>query len=73
MLQYICTTQRDEMQRTWYGILALENGRTAVKADALSTDGASVQTLVARMNRHQASLLHFDELIDDYLKYLEMI
>ncbi|WP_394271905.1 hypothetical protein [Butyricicoccus sp.] len=67
MLHYIRTEQRDRQQRTWYGVLAVENGRTAAHADGLTLDGDSAQAFVQRMNAGQASLLHFPELIDDYL------
>ena len=67
MLHYIRTEQRDRQQRTWYGVLAVENGRTAAHADGLTLDGDSAQAFVQRMNAGQASLLHFLELIDDYL------
>lgn len=67
MLHYICTQRKDKRQRTWYGVLAKENERTVVQADSLTLDGVSAQALVRRMNAGQASLLHFSELIDDYL------
>lgn len=67
MLSYICTAEKDDSQRTWYGVLALENGRTAAHAGQLTCDGQSAQAFVSRMNDNQASLLHFSELIDDYL------
>lgn len=67
MLAYIRTEQEDEFQRTWYGVLALENGELAARADQLSRNGWSVQALVARMNALHASKMHFYELIDDYL------
>lgn len=67
MLHYIRTVQKDDEQRIWYGVRALENGTTAAQADQLTTDIQSVQELITRMNRCQASLVHFDELIDDYL------
>lgn len=67
MLHYIRTEQRDSQQRIWYGVLAVENGRTAAQADRLTLDGDSAQAFVLRMNTGQASLLHFPELIDDYL------
>ena len=50
MLQYIRTEQKDDRQRTWYGVLALEDGKPAAHADQLSTNGWSAQALVARMN-----------------------
>ena len=67
MLHYIRTIQRDDKQRTWYGVCALEDGAPAAQADQLTMDKQSVQELITRMNRCQASLVHFDELIDDYL------
>ncbi|MCD8356224.1 MAG: hypothetical protein LUE11_06595 [Clostridia bacterium] len=67
MLQYIRTEQKDDRQRTWYGVLALEDGKPAAHADQLTTNGWSAQALVARMNDFHASLIHFPELIDDYL------
>ncbi|MDO4286817.1 MAG: hypothetical protein Q4C40_03745 [Eubacteriales bacterium] len=68
MLQYICTEQKDDRQRIWYGVLALDDeGKPAAHADQLTTNGWSAQALVARMNEYHASLLHFSELIDDYL------
>ncbi len=67
MLHYICTEQKDDSQRTWYGVLAMEDGRAAVHAGQLTRDAQSVRELVARLNEKQASLLHFPELIDDYL------
>ena len=43
MLQYIRTEQKDDRQRTWYGVLALEDGKPAAHADQLSTNGWSAQ------------------------------
>ena len=67
MLTYIRTEQKDDRQRTWYGVLALQDGVPAARADLLTTNGWSAQALVARMNDFQASLVHFHELIDDYV------
>ena len=67
MLHYIRTVQTDDKQRTWYGVRALKDGTPAAQADQLTMDKQSVQELITRMNRSQASLVHFDELIDDYL------
>ncbi len=67
MLYYIRTAQKDGEQRTWYGVRALKDGARAAQADQLTTDMQSVQELITRMNRCQASLEHFDELIGDYL------
>ena len=69
MLQFIRTEQKDDRQRTWYGVLALEDGKPAAHADQLSTNGWSAQALVARMNEYGASLVHFSELIEDYLSF----
>lgn len=67
MLTYIRTEQKDDRQRTWYGVLALQDGVPAARADLLTTNGWSAQALVARMNDFQASLVYFHELIDDYV------
>lgn len=67
MLMYIRTVQPDEQQRNWYGVQALENGEPAVQAEQLRLDGRSVAKFVKRMNNEHASLVHFFELIDDYL------
>ncbi|MDO4175328.1 MAG: hypothetical protein Q4D42_11245 [Eubacteriales bacterium] len=67
MLQYICTEQKDDRQRTWYGVLALDDGKPAARAEQLTTNRWSAHALVERMNVYHASLLHFSELIDDYL------
>ncbi|HIV68869.1 MAG TPA: hypothetical protein IAA32_08405 [Candidatus Butyricicoccus stercorigallinarum] len=67
MLHYLCTQQRDRQRRTWYGVRAVEDGRTAARADGLTLDGDAARRFVQRMNAGQASLLHFAELIDDYL------
>ena len=45
----------------------MEDGRTAARADGLTLDGDAARRFVQRMNAGQASLLHFAELIDDYL------
>lgn len=67
MLQYIRTVQTDRTQGTWYGVLAVENGKMAARADQLTRDAQSAAEFVLRMNAYHASLLHFFELIDDYL------
>lgn len=67
MLHYIRTEQKDAQQRIWYGICAVKDGKPAAQANKLTLDDASAQAFVQRMNTGQASLLHFDELIDDYL------
>lgn len=67
MLQYIRTEQKDQRQRIWYGVLALEDGKPAAQARQLSTNPWSVQALVARMNEYSASLVHFSDFIEDYL------
>ena len=67
MLHYIRTEQKDDQQRIWYGVCAVKDGKPAAQANELTLDGASAQVFVQRMNDGQASLLHFDELIDDYL------
>lgn len=67
MLTYICTEQKDDRQRTWYGVLALQDGVPVAQADQLTTNSWSAQALVSRMNDFQASLIHFHDLIDDYV------
>ena len=39
MLTYIRTEQKDDRQRTWYGVLALQDGVPAARADLLTTNG----------------------------------
>lgn len=67
MLHYICTAQKDELQNTWYGVAAVQNDIIQAHADQLTQDAPAAQLFVRRMNTCGASLLHFPELIDDFL------
>lgn len=67
MLRYTYTQQDDEYHRKWYGICALRDGKTVAQARQLTRDKRSVQHLVRQMNTYQPSLMHFSELVDDFL------
>ncbi len=69
MLYYQRTTERDRNSRLWYGVAAVLGGRVEQRYDGLTTDLRSVSGLVERLNREQASLVHFADVIEDYLSY----
>ena len=73
MLRYEKTTTRDSEQRLWYGVAAV-NDETAIEQwDGLTTDGESVEQLVEYMNSGQASLIHFAEIIEDFVAQCSMV
>ncbi|MGN1015170.1 MAG: DUF6514 family protein [Butyricicoccus sp.] len=61
------TTKRDREHRLWYGVAAVEDGRVEQRLDELTTDDRSVGRLVDRLNSGKASLVHFPEIVDDFL------
>lgn len=67
MVCYMKTTKRDNEHRIWYGVAAIQDGQVQQRLDDLSTDDESVERLVAKLNEGRASLLHFSEIIEDYV------
>lgn len=67
MLSYIRTTNRDDEDRIWYGVAAMNGDRVESRFDGLTTDAGSVRSLIRRLNNDSASLLHFADIIEDYM------
>lgn len=65
MVQYWMSVQVETDGSLWYGITAY-GGETAW-AESLSRSREDVCRLTNELNKGQASLLHFSEIIDDFL------
>ena len=67
MTQYRMTASMEADGFLWYGILAQCGNKITAYADSLTRDGYAVGELAQRMNCGHASLLHFMDVIDDFL------
>lgn len=70
MVCYTKTTKRDSEHRIWYGVAAVEDGKVAERRDELTTDDRLVRKLLENLNAGKASLIHFSEIVEDFMAQL---
>ncbi len=69
MLHYMRTTKRDREYRLWYGVAAIQDERVEQRLDGLTTDSGSIRRLVEQLNDGRASLVHFAEIVEDFMEH----
>lgn len=52
---------------TGYGIIGVDNGNILCSADDISECRNDVLNLIALMNENEADMIHFDDIIEDFI------
>lgn len=71
MIKYVATKLevKDEASRDYilHGIAAMGNGQVIESIDDISTNQQAVLSLVDRLNQCEASLIHFKDIVYDFV------